>query len=168
MAVLRLGVLDVPYSAVQTDSSADKDVAKFVATGGGGKGVTTGDVAEFLEEKYKVMETFADRNIEEFADQWAETQADALADLAAGAPLEAVNPGLALESQVETKFREFIDSRAMDGADGVPTEAARKGVNHRLKHPYAKDNPERPSFKDTGLYEASMKAQVLTEDASDD
>lgn len=166
MAILRLGVLDIPYTAASTGGSADKDVKKFVEQGGGSKGVTTGDVAEFLEEKYHVMETFADRNEDEIADEWAEHLADAMADVAAGAPLSSVDPGLVLGSEVGTMFREFIDSRAMDGADGVPTDAARRGVNHRLKHPYAKDNPERPSFRDTGLYEASFVAQVLPDGSS--
>jgi hypothetical protein len=57
-------------------------------------------------------------------------------------------------------FNEFIDRRGMDGMPGVPTDAARLGINHRLKHPYAKANPERPSFKDTGTYMQSFTAWV--------
>lgn len=166
MARLSLGVLDVPYSAASTGGSADKDIKSFLASSGGEKGVTTGDVAEFLEDKYHVMATFADRREDDIADAWAEAQADAIADLMAGAPLSAANPGAALGAEVGTMFRQFIDSREMDGAAGVPTEAARKGVNHRLKHPYAKDNPERPSFRDTGLFEASFMAEVLPEGSS--
>jgi hypothetical protein len=44
------------------------------------------------------------------------------------------------------------------GLRGVPTKAALKGINHRLRHPYRKSNPRRPSFVDTGLYVASFRA----------
>ncbi len=58
-------------------------------------------------------------------------------------------------------FRIFIDQKELDGViPGVPTQAALRGVNHRLMRPYAKSNPVRPSFKDTGLYEASFRAWV--------
>jgi len=46
------------------------------------------------------------------------------------------------------------------GYPGIPTGAAEAGVNHRLLHPYAKDNPERPSFIDTGQYQADFKSWV--------
>jgi hypothetical protein len=58
-------------------------------------------------------------------------------------------------------FNEFIDRRGMDGMElDVPTTAARLGINHRFLHPYAKANPERPSFKDTGTYMQSFTAWV--------
>jgi hypothetical protein len=67
----------------------------------------------------------------------------------------------AAESAIKTEFNKFIDSKAMDGVQpGVPTAAALAGVNHRLKHPYAKGNPVRPSFKDTGLFEQSMRSWI--------
>jgi hypothetical protein len=63
------------------------------------------------------------------------------------------------EGEIEAAFRQFLEQQEMDGrVDGVPTKASLKGVSHRLKRPNAKDNPTRPSFIDTGLYSASMKA----------
>jgi len=43
------------------------------------------------------------------------------------------------------------------GIPGVPTKAALRGVNHRLKHPYRRRGA-RPSFVDTSLYMSSFKA----------
>ena len=64
-------------------------------------------------------------------------------------------------SAIEERFRRFIDDRELDGrVSGVPTQAALKGVNHRLKHPYAKSNPSRPSFLDTGLYQANARVWI--------
>lgn len=89
--------------------------------------------------------------------------------------------------EIEDSFRIFIDQKELDFVmPGVPTFASTGGeisvteysvdkagnpkvrtvrrqrgaVNHRLKHPYAKDNPPRPSFRDTGLYQASFRAWV--------
>jgi len=65
-------------------------------------------------------------------------------------------------SDLQHRFRRFISSREVErvGIPGVPTQAALRGVNHRLKHPYRKSNPRRPSFRDTGLYEASFRAWI--------
>jgi hypothetical protein len=38
--------------------------------------------------------------------------------------------------------------------------AATAGVNHRKKKPYAKANPARPAFVDTGLYQSAFRAWV--------
>ena len=64
-------------------------------------------------------------------------------------------------ANIETRFRHFLSQKEMDslGVPGVPTKAALAGVSHRFKHPYAKRAP-RPSFIDTGLYEASFRAWV--------
>ncbi len=135
---LHLGVLDVPYS----DGKA-----------------TTGDVATILEEKYHVMETFADKfGHDVIAAAFAASARTAVEDMFSGAPGD-LSLTLDATEGIEAAFRDFIDMKLFDGIiPGVPTQASLKGVNHRLKRPYAKDNPIRPSFKDTGLYEASMKA----------
>jgi hypothetical protein len=66
-----------------------------------------------------------------------------------------------LEQRVIQRFQNFIREREMDGViPGVPTMASWRGVNHNLSHPYARRNPIRPSFIDTGLYLGSFKAWV--------
>ena len=65
-------------------------------------------------------------------------------------------------SRVEEMFKDFISSGEAErvGVAGAPTAAALRGVNHRLLHPYAKANPRRVSFRDTGLFQSSFKAWV--------
>lgn len=140
MTTLHLGVIEIPYG--------DKS------------GKTTGDVAEILEDKYHVMEVF-------YEDMGAELIAKAL-ERSTLLTFEAVvqsgrNSDVRLteeaEEELEEAFKHFLSLQQMDGVvGGVPTKAALKGVNHRFKPPYAKDNPERPSFIDTGQYEANFLA----------
>lgn len=162
--LLHLGVVDVPYSTPVPQSA--KRVAVRTRKGGPARvisappsgGQTTGDVAEMLEDKYHVMEIFAELHMPEIAAALEETMGDALENLLSGH-----NPGdnamAAAAGQIETLFHTFISNQEMDGIQpGVPTRAALNGVNHRLAKPTAKGNPARPSFRDTGLYDASFKA----------
>lgn len=140
MPTLHLGIADVPYT------DGDK---------------TTGDVAEILEEKYGIMAFFVnDVGTDAIGRAIEQSAMDAITTLLAGGP-----PGMSLtaeaESEIEAAFKLFLSQREMDGkVPGVPTAAAIRGVSHRLKRPYVKSNPERPSFIDTGLYQASFKAWV--------
>ena len=157
---LCLGVLDLPYA----DGKA-----------------STGDVAQILEDRYHVMELFAEEvGSDAIANALAESAKDALADLVSGGSSNGVSLTQAATDEIEAAFRIFIDQQELDGVvPGVPTMASTGGyvdvkvtdkagnvktkrryrgaVNHRLARPYAKDNPQRPSFRDTGLYQASMK-----------
>jgi hypothetical protein len=137
VTTLHLGVLDVPYQAKG--------------------GVTTGDVATWLERKYGVMERFYDLHAQQFADDLAESVAGELENVLMGAPPG--NPFAQAMSDIEGQFRLFIDFEdiTVTGAKGVPTQAALEGVNHRLK---MRRGARRPSFVDTGLYSASFKAWV--------
>ena len=136
---LHLGVIEYPY----TDAT----------------GVTTGDVAEILEAKYHVIELFYQELGDDVSKTLELSAARAIQDLFAGAPPRSVSLTAEAEGEIEAAFRLFLDQRELDGVvPGVPTQAAIRGVNHRLKHPYKKSNPERPSFVDTGTYQQSFKA----------
>lgn len=139
MPRLILGVVDVAYS---------------------GKGKTTGEVAQILEDKYHLMEHFFELHGQEIADAATESLKDFFEDQLAGSRRNYVSFKDA-ESTIETMFRKMIDSRELDslGYPGIPTKAAQRGVSHRRAHPYAKRGP-RPSFFDTGLYEQSFKAHI--------
>jgi hypothetical protein len=140
MAVLHLGVLDVPYKK-------------------GGK--STGEVAEILEAKYHVIEIFYEEHQRDIAGLLEEIYGSALDDLLKGAPAGG-NTAAELGSGIKSLFAKFIDGRQMDGLGypGIPTQAALRGVNHSKLHPYAKGNPERPSFRDTGQYLDSFWAEI--------
>lgn len=140
MTTLHLGVLDVPYARK------------------GGK--TTGDVAEILEAKYGIICAFWQRNRQDYLDALVGGSVEALE-----AKLQGRSPRGSTKSTLERMrhdFRVFISQRQVEqvGLRGVPTEAALKGISHRFKHPYARRNPRRPSFRDTGLYEASFRAWI--------
>lgn len=150
MPVLHLGVVDIPYS--QAPSAGQRKVK--AAT------VTTGDVAEWLETRYHVMEVFFRQHAQEVAGDLEHSLAGALEDLLLGAPPGADAFGTAM-AKVHDRFQAFIDLKEMDalGYPGVPTQASLRGVRHRFKHPYKRRAP-RPSFQDTGLYETSFTSWV--------
>lgn len=177
--------VNIPEAARRVVHRTHKNgtVETFTAAPSGGE--TTGDVAEILEAKYHVMEVFAeDLGLDLIAKALENSAAGAIESLLNGAGtqgfsdfshvedaslrarLESSNtPSLSLtleaEDEIAAAFRHFLDQREMDGVvPGVATGAAKKGVNHRLKHPYVKSNKERPSFVDTGTYQASFKAWV--------
>lgn len=118
---------------------------------------TTADVAEILEAKYGVMEAFWRVHGQEGADALAESVVGALESLLMG---QSVDPFASGAQKIETAFRDFISSGEAEhvGIPGTPTQAAQRGVNHRLKHPYRKRNPQRVSFRDSGLYLTSFRA----------
>ena len=171
MTVLHLGIIDVPYSSGSYDK-APKKIAKVrygtakrgdvKAERAGSATKTTGDVAEILESKYHIMEFFfEDVGSELIGDALANSVAGAIENLFAGAPAATINPSAEAMSEIEAAFKLFLSQQEMDGQQpGVPTKAAQMGVNHRFLHPYAKSNPSRPSFIDTGLYSANFKSWI--------
>lgn len=166
---LHLGVVDQPYADPAPARHPRKATKRPDRRGRRIRGKassvlrTTGDVAEELEARYDVMAGFMLLHGQEVADALAEQMLGALEDLIAGAPApnslaDVLSP--AGEVIGET-FREFIDREELSGLEeGVPTEAAMRGVSHRFAHPYAKDHPRRPSFVDTGMYRESFTSWV--------
>lgn len=160
--VLNLGVIDTPYANPSTSKvpKAKKGKAnKPVKPKSSGATKTTGEVAEILEEKYGVMDTFAYAQLPGIAKELEKSIAGSLETLLMGGPPSA-NPFATAESAITAMFKNFLATSAIEhmGIEGVPTQAAKDGVNHRLKHPYAKGNPRRASFIDTGMYQSHFLA----------
>lgn len=136
--LLHFGVRDVPYAYPRGTSK------------------TTHQVAEILEAKYHVIEHFVadnEKEIKEIIREQAKRDAHAMVK---GRP---VTPQGALD-KLKKMFRTYIMAKKLDGrVRGVPTLASLRGVNNRLKHPYARRAP-RPSFFDTGLYVSNFKAWI--------
>ena len=161
---LHLGVLEIPYTEEAPAQKKPKGKARRgkkrpkKKTGDTSAAKTTGDVAQILEGKYHIMSIFYELNEEQIAGYFADAMAGALEDVFAGAPPQA-KPYAQAESDIQTRFREFLDRDEMahTATPGVPTRAARRGVNHRLK--IKKGNP-RPSFIDTGAYQGAFLAWV--------
>ncbi len=136
MAVLHLGVIDVEYTNEP--------------------GKTTGDVAEILEAKYHVMEIFSREHGQEIADTVAAAMLGAVEAELMGAPNAGTSGEAQAATDIQNMFQDFLshDEMAHMGYPGVPTAAALKGKSVRFKR--KKGNP-RPSFIDSGLYQASMR-----------
>lgn len=153
MITLHLGVIDMPYAYTReaerkTKKHKGTKKKKIVSN------QTTGDVAEILEAKYHLMETFFDVYEEKIVEQLTESLAGAIQSLANGVTAHGpVDPFAAGAQQITEMFKQFILSGEAERSSisGVPTRAALKGVSHRKAHPYAKHD-RRVSFYDTGLY----------------
>lgn len=137
--VLHLGVNDVPHLK---------------------ESATTGDVAQYLENRYHPMGIWSEIHMQEIADDLADGALEALESVMMGAPATD-NPLLGALSKIEESFKAFLSDDEMSklGYPGVPTAAAQRGVNHRMKHPYAKRSA-RASFVDTGLYMTNFRAWI--------
>lgn len=135
MITLHLGVMDIPY---------------------GDENTTTGDVAELLEGKYKIMQTFFDRYGQDIADMMANDIAASLENMIAGAP-PTRDPLAESMSRTHNLFVAFLDNEEMNGLAGIPTRRAMEGISKRFKN---KKGDPRASFVDTGNYQASMRSWV--------
>ena len=154
---INLGVIDVPYAHHSEENKvpqakkgkANKPLKETSASAT----KTTGDVAEILEEKYGILDTFAFMRLPDIAKELENSIAGELETLMMGGR-PAGNPFQGAESAITAMMKNFISSGAAEhsGIEGTPTQAALNGVNHRLKHPYAKANARRPSFIDTSMY----------------
>ena len=150
--ILHFGVIDLPYA------NAPKEFRRHKSAPAAGT-ETTGDVATWIENKYHVMEVYYNERGDYVADQMAESIKGAIENLMMGAPPVA-DPFLAGANSIEQDFKSMLSQRKFDGLiPGVPTKRAQEGRSLRFKSGY---NPkgERPSFIDTGLYQASMKVWI--------
>jgi hypothetical protein len=145
---LHLGIIEQNY----TNSSGKSLKAA-------GRVVSTGDVAGYLEERYHIYEHFFQIHSGQIGDAIADDMAGSLETMLMGGSTN-LTLGTAT-SKIDAMFKKMLSERELDqlGYPGIPTQAAKDGVNHRMKHPYAKRR-ERPSFIDTGLYQASFKSWI--------
>ena len=146
LMILNLGVVDQPYRA----NGSRKPSTRIL-------GITTGQVAKILEDRYGIMEAYYERHGREIAKSFSNSLSGGIESLLAG---HRVDPFGKAMQEIRQGFRDFIMKQEIEsmGLRGVQTKAALKGINHRLRHPYRKSNPRRPSFVDTGLYVASFRA----------
>jgi hypothetical protein len=136
---LVLGVVDLAY--------AEDD----------GSGVTTtGDVAEFLENRYHVMQIFSIEHEDEIAEDLAQAMVDQIADITSGAPLPG-DPFFDATEQIRMRFQTFIETEEIAKiSPDAPTQAALEGRSKRRKGA----GPRRASFRDTGTYMGSFRAWI--------
>ena len=137
---MHLGVADVAYTHDKSST-------------------TTGEVAEHLEDKYHIMRVFFEENEDFIADKMAASITNAIQLIGKGRPASK-NPLAGSQNAIQARFRKFLDSGEMEKILPAtqPIQAAQAGVNHRKKHPYAKENTARRAFIDSGLYRSSFRA----------
>jgi hypothetical protein len=136
---LVLGVVDVAYSG---DNGA----------------VTTGQVAEWIEGSYGVMSIFWEEYQDKAVRALVAAAKDSIQDVISGAPRPS-NPFLGAEQKIESLFRDFLSRGEIEKiSPDVPTQAALDRKSKRFKSGKAPD--QRPSFIDTGLYQASFRAWI--------
>jgi len=160
---LNLGVLDVPYRLYDHSKPVAKPYKhkQPMRKPASPEHATTGTVAEELEEKYGIMQVFADRYQDRIAQSLSDSVAGAIETMAMGGPQ--MDVATILKSgigSIERDFKNYLDQEeiAQAGVEGVPTKAALLGINHRMKKPTT--HKRRPSFIDTGQYQSSFKAWV--------
>jgi hypothetical protein len=131
---LSLGVIEVPYADGHQE---------------------TGDVAQILEDKFGVMQKFADQNIEPICEFIADGVAGALESVLAGAP-EGFDVFGSAMSNIEDRFQEYIDNEE----HGIPTKAKQTPKAGARKKRQFRRVTHKTTFVDSGLYRNSFKAWV--------
>lgn len=154
---LHFGVIEQPYQDPNIARTYHAAMKKALGEGYGPV-ETTGDVAELLEAKYHPMEHFFQIHGQHVADAMADAMAGSLESVLMGAPKTHDPFGTAM-SRTEERFKAMLSNKELEtlGYPGVPTKAALQGRSKRHKR---SKGPPRPSFIDSGLYQASFKAWV--------
>ena len=142
---LCLGVNDIPYDD---------------------KKQTTGEVAEYLEDRYGIIQKFYDLNESEILDDLSDALSDALEDFANGNPLPPIDLIMSenLGDRAE-KFRDFLDTGEVErvGIPGTPTKRSLQRISLRFKEKKTRKGQKsvaRTSFLDTLFYRNSFKIWV--------
>lgn len=116
--------------------------------------ISTGEVADLLEEKYHVMEIFFDMHKKDIAGYLEDSIAGAIENTLGGAKV--VNPFSSATGKIEKKFRDYIDSQE-HGIQLKKHKAPKAGA--RKKRQYVKVK-EVTSFIDSGLFRGSFKSWI--------
>jgi len=138
--ILHLGVNDVPYVDEQ--------------------GKTTGDIAQILEGKYHIMETFYESHSQQIADVLANGLEGALESVMSGSRINLDQVFLGGTTRIDEMFKDYLSNAEIEhaGIPGVPTKAAIERRSARFKK--GKGKNRRPSFIDTGQYQANFHSWV--------
>lgn len=171
MTTLVLGVVDAPYAPGEEEpaptftkkgrlrKNTARRLARQAQTGAVNKPViTTAEVAQALEDRYHVMAVYVETNRDDIMAACVHGMEGSLEDLFAGSPPR--DPFAGLSQEVADGFKVWLGLGLIEsaGIEGVPTKAAQERKSLRFK---AKVGPnERPSFVDTGAYEAAMTTWV--------
>ena len=168
--LLHLGVIEIPYAGkgmVSTRTPAKKKLVKGRAqaptpparASGVRETVTTVQVAQWLENKYHIIELFYEENQEFIVDKLTKSLQGVLENLMMGQPTHLARDPLSkgAANEIQDRFRKFVTLGEVErlGIPGVPTKAALGGRSLRFKS--KKGKGRRMSFYDTGTYIKSFR-----------
>jgi hypothetical protein len=146
MRNLVFGVVDIPYGFAYGEDTENPDM-------------TTGDVADFLEADYAIMQNFFKKYEAEILELISNYSIDILNDILNGTPIKIESAISSALPEIRNLFEKFILEKEMDYlVSGVPTKRSKKGIIHRKKKVYYE--PYRPSFLDSRMYMSSFRAYI--------
>ena len=156
MTQLVFGVIDIPYENAGAPPKPRKGKRKRAKAG---EPTTTVMVATWLEDKYGVMGHFYDAYKDQITGELVESLEGALEDMFAGAP-PARDPFADGTAEIGKMFKTFLMTAEIEsmGVEGVPTQAAIERRSLRFKDKIS--DHARPSFVNTGIYEAAFTSWV--------
>lgn len=151
MGEIHLGFVDVPYPGqVQRRGKRGRFLRKEERSI---------DVAEDLEEKYHIVETFAELALAEIAEELEVDYTEQLDELFETGRSRSGSGKFS--RKVTLSFRNFLQEGGMDSlVRGVPTKASLAGKTWRPDFNKTPVGQSRPSFIDTGTYIGAFRAWI--------
>jgi hypothetical protein len=136
-------------------------------------GISSYELGKILEEKYTLFSAFVELHNKEIADQISESLAGAMETYLATGHLPK-NPFDSAGQELTLSLKKYIYTEELAGVvGGVPTQAALEGITTRTmngktpkkvkagqKFKRVKTGVRRPSFIDSGIFEASTKVWI--------
>jgi hypothetical protein len=164
---LHLGFEDHPYETRYKESSpltrtVKKGRPKVLSRPqqAYGQGKTTAEVAAELETKYGIVEKFYELEEDNIIEMVEEAFGEDIEEVMMMEQPSKTGISVKETDKIEASFRAMLQREELHSRGNVPTLAALRGVSHLKRQPYAKSNPRRPSFIDTGMYQRSFAAWV--------
>jgi hypothetical protein len=160
---LHMGFVNTPYTRetkLRPIASAKVEEKRKVQRNFS-KTMTAPKVANILERKYDIVETFSKIYEDEINSLLHERYSEIASKfISEGKSTTATLKNLMKPStkKIESMFRQFIDGEEMNGmVPGVPTEIALGG---KIRKKGGRRFKSRPSFEKSGIYRASFRAWV--------
>lgn len=140
MTTLHFGVVDVGYTGEQGAT-------------------TTGDVAQFLEDRYHVMRTFLELKEDQIARVLVDQVAGAIESIAQGnrLPRPDWKPSM---GKIDRMFRDFLDAGELQHLLPKSQKVSEETLRTSSRKKVMKQDEARQAFIDTGHYQASFRAWV--------